>query len=529
LAECIINTGPSFQTNALPTLSLVLAFSMASTATSTRAPSPQLSECETVVACPLKAQILEAQIPVTSESKSPRGLRKVAILVVLSSAQFFDIFNACASIASLPSIGRDLNFTLGMLQWVLAAYTLTFGAFQVPAGRLSDLYHPKPVFVLGYLTVGVFSVVCGVSVHPIMLLVFRAVSGIGAAMTIPSAISMIVQAFPDPEEQSRALGIYGAAGAVGNSIGFVLGGVLTAKASWRWVFYLIGIATIPFAILAYFFLPKVAVQQPQTKRSVDMPGIAVLTGALILFVYAVSDGGAAGWGSPQIITTLILSVVFFIGFFVVERFVQDPAIPSRLWFNKNFAVMFFYAWSVYWNLMSSELLLVQVFQDLFFWSPLKAALHFLPFGITGGIFASLTGAYGSLVPRRVLLVAGQLCMAIGTILFALADTEDKYWSYVFPGMLINMIGICLAYVGASVTMMAGAPKGEEGVVGAVLYTSFQIGSTIGIAVVSSIALSVNEKLPVDALSQHQGYAASFWSILGMHGIMIVISFLFVRD
>lgn len=241
-------------------------------------------------------------------------------------------------------IGLDLNFTLGMLQWVLAAYTLTFGAFQVPAGRLSDLYHPKPVFVIGYLMVGLFSILCGVSVQPIMLLVFRAISGIGAAMTIPSAIAMIVYTFPEPKEQSRALGLYGAAGAVGNSIGFVLGGVLTAKASWRWVFYLIGIVTIPFAVAAWFLLPKTTSHEPKPKRSIDIPGIVILTGGLILFVYAVSDGGVAGWGSPQIITTLVLSIAFFAGFLVVERFVKDPAIPPRIWFNKNFAVMFFYSW-----------------------------------------------------------------------------------------------------------------------------------------------------------------------------------------
>lgn len=185
--------------------------------------------------------------------------------------------------------------------------------------------------------------------------------------------------------------------------------------------------------------------------------------------------------------------------------------------------------SVYWNLMASELQLIQVFQDLFLWSPIKAALHFLPFGVTGGITTIVAGTYGHLVPRRVLLVVGQVFMAVGVTLFALADTEDKYWSYIFPGMIVNMVGLALAYVGASVTTMAGAPKGEEGVVGAILYTSFQIGSTIGIAIVSSIALSVNSKLATDALSQHQGYAASLWSVLGMHGIMIVISLIFVRN
>lgn len=179
--------------------------------------------------------------------------------------------------------------------------------------------------------------------------------------------------------------------------------------------------------------------------------------------------------------------------------------------------------------MASELNFVQIFQDLFYWSPIKAAIHFLPFGVTGFITTISVGTYGHLIPRRVLLIAGQVCMAVGSVLFALADTPDKYWSYIFPGMIVNMIGLALSYVGASVTTMAGAPKGEEGVVGAILYTSFQIGSTIGVAIVSSITLSINQKLPMDVLSQHKGYEASFWSVLGMHGIMIIISLLFVRD
>lgn len=119
-------------------------------------------------------------------------------------------------------IGEGLDFAPGALQWIISAYTLTFAAFMVSAGRLSDIYHPKPIFCIGYIIVGVFSILCGVSIHPIMLLVFRAVQGIGAAMTIPSSIAMIVRNFPEPDEQGRALAIFGAFGAIGNAVGFVL-------------------------------------------------------------------------------------------------------------------------------------------------------------------------------------------------------------------------------------------------------------------------------------------------------------------
>ena len=125
--------------------------------------------------------------------------------------------------------------------------------------------------------------------------------------------------------------------------------------------------------------------------------------------------------------------------------------------------------------------LVQIFQDLFHWSALKASIHCIPIGVAGGTSAYLTGRYGPLVPRRILLPLGQLLPAAATVLFALADTPDKYWSHVFPGMVIGMVGLAIAYVGANMTIMAGARKGEEGVVGALMNTSFQLGATVGVA------------------------------------------------
>lgn len=234
-----------------------------------------------------------------------------------------------------------------------------------------------------------------------MLLVFRALCGLAAAMTVPSAISILVQTFPERKEKDNILGIFGAMGAIGNCAGIVIGGVVSAQLSWRWVFYLIAIVIIPFSIASFFLLPKEIHGFKQNKeakaQSLDLPGITVLTGGLILFVYAISDGNTEGWGSPQIITTLVLSVVLFAAFFVVERFVKDPALPSSTWSNKNFTPMFFYAWryatefstnafllmyppSIYWFFFVIELQFSQLFQDLWHWSPLSAALHAIPIG-----------------------------------------------------------------------------------------------------------------------------------------------------
>ena len=150
-------------------------------------------------------------------------------------------------------------------------------------------------------------------------------------------------------------------------------------------------------------------------------------------------------------------------------------------------------------------------------------------GVASGTSAWLSGMFGHLLPRRVLLVVGQLLMIIGSVLFALADEPCKYWSHIFTGLVIGMIGVSMAYVGSNITAMTGARKGEEGVVGAVLYTSYQLGSTLGIAVATAVMAGVNGNQKDASVSPFKGYAASFWSLVGMHGVMAIIAIIFVRN
>ncbi|KAK7041511.1 hypothetical protein VNI00_009381 [Paramarasmius palmivorus] len=466
----------------------------------------------------------------TTSEHQMTTLRKYIILFVVSGVQFFDIFNACAAIIALPEIEKALGFTQSSIQWVLSAYTLTFAACMLISGRVCDIFHPKPVFLTGCFIVGLLAIPLGASVNPIMTIVLRAVQGIGAAMTIPSAVSMVTTTFPDPNERGRAYAIYGAFGAVGNALGFVLGGVISSQASWRWVFYLIAIIITPFAIAAWFVLPNPKSEDKSTQgKTLDWPGVATLTAGLVLFVYAITEAGSAGWSSPRVLATLIISIFLFGGFLLVERIVSDPAFPPRTWFNKNFTPLFFYAWTVYWWLFAIELQLVQVFMNLWHVSSISAAIRCIPLGITGGITAYLVGLFAPKMPRIPLLVSGQVLMGVGSVLFALADTEDKYWSHVVPGIIVGTSGLSLAYVGSTIVVMEGAQAGQEGVVSAVIYTAYQIGATLGLAIVTSITVALNQGRAADPISQHVGYAASFWSILGANGVGIFITLLFVRN
>ncbi|TFK32285.1 major facilitator superfamily domain-containing protein [Crucibulum laeve] len=303
----------------------------------------------------------------------------------------------------------------------------------------------------------------------------------GAAMNVPSAMALISMYFPDPDQRSRAFAIYGASGAVGNVLGVVIGGVLTARASWRWVYYLLAIAMSPLAIASWYILPVHQTPPSTGRKSIDWPGVFSLTAGLTLFVFAVTEGSAGGWKSARVIVTLVLSVVLLASFLVIERIVKDPAFPTRTWSNKNFTPLFFYAWSIYWFIFVTEMQLVEIFSTLWHESALSSAVRCVPMGLTAIIVSPLVGAYAPRFSRRLLLMSGEIMSAVGVILFALADTRDKYWSHVVPGMIVGMIGLFLSYVACTTVVMEGARPGEEGVVGAVMNTAYQIGATIGLA------------------------------------------------
>ncbi|KAJ7582276.1 major facilitator superfamily domain-containing protein [Mycena floridula] len=459
------------------------------------------------------------------------SLRKSFILLVLCGALFFDTYNACAVIIALPSLGEDLGFSPSSLQWVVSGYTLTFAAFMLVSGRLSDIFHPKPVFVTGFLVLGVLAIPIGASVNPIMMIVLRAIQGIGAAMNTPTAVAMIATTFPNPKEQSRAYALYGGAGTVvGNVAGFVIGGVLTARLSWRWVFYLLGIIVIPFAIASWFILPPHENRKHEEKPTIDWPGVFSLAVGLILFVFGISEGSGSQWGTPRAIVPLVFSILMFAAFLFIERIVKSPALPPATWSNKNFLPLFFYAWSPYWWVFGVQVQFVEIFMDMWGMTTLSAAIHCLPMGISAGTSSYLSGQFGHKIPKKVLLVTGQVLMAIGAILFALADTKDKYWSHIVPGMIVGMFGIGMSYFGCTITMMAGARSGEEGVVGAMMHTSYQIGATVGLAVISSITIGVNARVvSQDPSALFKGYQASFWSLLGLNGIMALVALIFVRN
>src|ERR687891_1000617 len=237
-------------------------------------------------------------------------------LGILSLAQFLIILDTSIIGVALPTIQQHFGFSQADLQWIFNAYVIVFGALLLLGGRLSDIIGQKRIFIIGFLTLTIASIIAGLAPSGIVLIIARALQGIGAALIAPSALSMVVSLFGNNKlEMNKAMGIWGASAPAGGTAGVFLGGIITAWVDWSWVFLInvpIGIAVLG---LSTRLLPRVS----RRKGSIDYLGALFITGALILVVYAIVTANDSGWTSMQTIVPFGISSLMFVLFFRIQR------------------------------------------------------------------------------------------------------------------------------------------------------------------------------------------------------------------
>ncbi|KAI0079805.1 MFS general substrate transporter, partial [Panus rudis PR-1116 ss-1] len=409
--------------------------------------------------------------------------RSWTLLFIFSMAQLLDIFNVTAPTIALPKIADDLGAPFNERQWVINAYALTFGAFLLTGGRLSAIFGHKLLFQLGLTCLGICALISGFAVNGPMLYVFRAIQGIGAAMTVPTAMSMIVLIFPTRSQQDRALGIFAGMGAVGNVGGTIIGGVISEKLTWRWIFYIMAIIICVLAISSLLLVPYFP---PEAKgelhlRNLDWLGLGTITLALILFVYAVTEGNNRGWGSGAVLAPLIISIALIVLFAYIETKVSHPLVHPAIWKLPTFTPLFFITMSLYGYMNIFAFQESQLFQQIWQTSALSAAVRMIPYGVTGFITTFVVGSIAQYVPPKYILVLGQLCILGGTILYQFAPNVEHYWNRVFPAFIISAFGISSGFVAAKRPDLH--IPGVTALIGAIFNSVLQVGSAICIAIV----------------------------------------------
>lgn len=443
-------------------------------------------------------------------SGTPSGNRWLALYVLCCGVLMIVLDTTIVNVA-LPSIRADLHFTETSLVWVVNAYMLTFGGFLLLGGRLGDLFGHRRLFLLGLVVFTLASLACGVAMNKEVLIVARAVQGLGGAVVTAVALSLIMDLFTEDADRAKAMGIYGFVCSAGGSIGVLLGGALTTL-SWHWIF----LVNLPIGIAVYVFSLKLL---PDVKgmahgEKLDWAGAVTVTASLMLAVYAIVGGNEAGWTSLQTLGLLGIAVALLILFLFIESRVSHPLMPLSLFRLRNVAVA--NAVSVFWAAAMFAWFFISALylQQVLHYTPMQVGLAFLPpdlimAAFSLGLSAKLVMRFGMRLPMAVgLVIAG-----IGLALFSFAPVNGEFWVHVFPGMVLLGLGGGIAFNPVLLAAMNDVGPSESGLASGLVNTAFMMGGALGLAVLASLAGARTESLlagghePLSALTG--GYQLAF--------------------
>jgi EmrB/QacA subfamily drug resistance transporter len=443
--------------------------------------------------------------------------RRWKALAVVCAAFFMTVLDVSIVNVALPSIQRSLHFSQENLQWVITAYAITFGGLLLLAGRAADVIGRKVVFMTGIVVFTIASFVCGLSSSDTVLIVARAVQGIGAAIITPSALSIVSTTFTEGAERNKALGIWGAVGGSGAAVGVLAGGILTRYLGWEWIFYV----NVPVGIAA-FVLARPLVRESRAadiQRRADPIGAAVITGGLALLVYTISKAPDTGWATTRTIGLLALSAALLIGFVLIEMVVGVPLVPLSIFRLRTLSAANIVGLLLGATLFSNFFLLTLYVQEVLGYSALKTGLTFLATAGTAVVVAGIAQALTTRRGPKPIMIIGLLLLTAGGLVYTQLETDTSFISGLLPGYLLVGIGIPLAFIPISIAALAGVQGHQAGLASGLINTSQQIGGAIGVAIASTILTTRTTTLikggdaPNQALTG--GVTTTFWVIAGI--------------
>lgn len=405
-------------------------------------------------------------------------------LAVIAVAQLMIVLDASVVIVALPSAQRALHISVADRQWVMSAYTLAFGSLLLLGGRIADYIGRRRMFFLGLIGFAGASALGGLAQSSAMLFGARALQGAFAAIMAPAALSLLTVTFTEPHERARAFAVYGAIAGGGAAIGLVLGGTLTQFASWRWTLLI----NVPIALVAAVAVTRVISEsRGGDRRGYDLPGAAVVTGALFLLVYGFTTAATNGWGSSTTLGLLAAAVALLAAFVAIELRSPHPLLPLRVVLDRNRGGAYLSSLLVGCAMLGTFLFLTYFFQGTLHYSALRTGFAFLPF--SGGIILGATTS-GRLLPRlgpRPLMVTGLLLAFAGQLWFTRLGVDSTFVAHVLPPEVAVSFGMGLAFVPMSSTALIGVDPRDAGVASALVNATQQVGSSLGTALLNTIA------------------------------------------
>jgi EmrB/QacA subfamily drug resistance transporter len=457
------------------------------------------------------------------------GRKKWFALALILAVQFMTILDIAIVNVALPSIQVDLGFSQENLQWVISAYALVFGGFLLLGGRSADLLGRRRIFMLGTILFTVGSLLCGLAWNDESLIAFRALQGLGAATITPAALSILVATFREGRERNIALGAWGAVGGVGAAAGVLLGGVLTDLLSWEWIFFV----NVPVGVAALILTPFLLSESlDKHGQGFDVPGAVLVTSGLSLFVLGITQGQGWGWSSAETIGVFVAAAVLLLAFIGWELRVKDPLVPFSIFRLQTLTAANVAGFIMGTALFAMFLMLTLYMQQVLGLTPIETGVGYLAVAGTAIIWANVAAAAVTRVGVKPALVFGMSLMTVGLLYFTQVSVDGSYWSDLLPGFLIIGLGMPFAYVAITIAAVAGTKPHEAGLASGLINTSQQIGGAVGIAILSTVAVTTtNDAIatgtqPPVALTD--GFQAAFWTGAAIAFAGVLVSLFLVR-
>jgi EmrB/QacA subfamily drug resistance transporter len=446
--------------------------------------------------------------------------RGKAVLALLLAIGFLDFVDASIVNVALPSIRRDLGFSVQNLQWVLSAYLLTYGGFMLLGGRLADLMGRRRLVVAGTLLFFASSISGGAAQNPGTLVGSRLAQGVGAAMMLPAALSILTTTFSHPIDRAKALGAWGALGGLGSAVGVLLGGVLSNYLDWRWVFFVNPPVCLVVLFAVFRLLPA---DEARHRGRLDVIGAVLLTAAMLLLVYTIVEAPDKGWGAGRTIGGLIGAGALLLFFAVFEANQKHPLFPFSIFKIRGLgeadltmviAMAGFYAMFFFLTLY---------LQNVLGFSQIKAGLVYIPatFGVafTAGIGSKLMLKTGT----RPLIVLGALLGAGGILWLSYIPAHGTWLGNVFVPLEIMSFGLGFVFVGVTTAAQAGVPEQQAGLAAAMINASTWLGGALGVAIFSAIATSRTNHRLTTGVSQPEALTSGFRAALLASAISLAVA------
>jgi EmrB/QacA subfamily drug resistance transporter len=457
-------------------------------------------------------------------------VRRWRAFAVLAVSFFMTIVDLTIVNVALPTIGRSLHMPESALQWVVTGYGLTFGGFLLLGGRAADLLGRRRILMTGLAVFTAASLGCGLATAEGFLIAMRFVQGLGAAIVLPAALSIVMNMFPEGAERNKALGVWGAIGASGAAVGVIAGGLLTRYAGWQYIFFL----NVPIGAAALALARRIVPESrlATTRRRYDPFGAVTVTGGLSLLVYAISTAPQSGWATTRTVTLLAVSAALLAAFVIIETRVEAPLMPLRIFQTRTLAGANAVGVLLGGGFFAYIFIGTLYMQQVLGYSALTTGLAWLVMALSSVAFAGLAQALVTRGSAKLVMAAGMAMIGGGILWSTQVPVHGHFWASLAGPFIITGIGTAFAFVPVSIAGLAGVAEHEAGLASGLLNTSQQLGGAVGVAIASTIAATHATTLlrhgtaPATALTS--GFSWAFWVCGAIALTAVPVTYLLIR-